>query len=116
MPITPTPTANAKSAMATAPDPNVFAASFLAGCMANGVAPDSYDSHLRNAWRAHRKFVEWVMCGGDIDYFEAMDGKQREMTAREAAVERADREAAEAKKRANAEAFGKRESAITTSA
>lgn len=85
------------------PEPNAFAAAFLAGCQAFNDPPASRLDLLKVNWQIHRQFVEWVAMGEDVKAYEAIQAQERALEERRLAVEEADRAAA-AKQRAERQA------------
>ena len=86
------------------PDPNVFGAAYLAGCMAFGISSAALD-HVKTAWQIQRQFLRWVADGEDAVAFDkamALEKAASEKAARQVVL---DREAAEAKAKAAREQF-----------
>lgn len=94
-------------------DPNVFAATFLAGAMAGGAFRASSlfnesGGQMKEAWRLQVEFIEWVNKEADAA-IAATKAREKSEADRLARVEREDKEAAQRKKEEAAARFGQKQ-------
>lgn len=95
-------------------DPQVFAGQFLAALEIAGhpagrssaSAEDARLTALKRDWHVFRQFVEWAFAGEDVKEYEALMAKEAAMEAKKAAVEKADRDALEARREKQRAAMG----------
>ena len=88
-------------------DPNVFFATFLAGCVASNVPKgtngETWASQAKDAWFVFRGLIDFVASGEDVKMFEERAAAERRIRQKQEETERKDAEA-EAAARAKAEA------------